>query len=166
VAFADPFVHGLIAAAVAAPLAARHGRGPVVTAVVAGTAIDVDHPLAARSLRLTPMVSMAARPRSHSLLSALGVGALAAAMGGPVHGWAAFAGLSSHLLRDAEGLGAPTPLMWPLSSGGRVGRRAAIAGIAVLAVGSLAVSRTAPGGAGPSAGADDGGGGAARPRTA
>jgi LexA-binding, inner membrane-associated putative hydrolase len=162
-AYADPLLHGLLAAAVAAPL----GRGPVLTAVAAGTLIDVDHPIAARSPRLVAMTSLATRPRSHSLLTALGAGAIGAAAGGALHGWAAFAGLASHLLRDAGDHAAPTPLLWPWSPPRQIGRARAAAGIAALALGSLAVSRLAARGAGPSgapaAGVD---GAAARPRTA
>lgn len=165
-AAADPVVHALLAAAVAAPLVPRHGRGPLVTAVLAGTAIDVDHPLAARSLRLRSMISMRTRPRSHSLLSALGAGAVGAVLAGPVHGWAAFAGLASHLLHDAGDRAAPTPLIWPLASARQVGRRAAVAAISALALGSLAVSRMAASGRDPSAGAPGAGAGAAPPRTA
>ena len=162
----DPLVHALLAAAVAAPLAPVHGRGPLVTAVLAGTLIDIDHPVAARSLRLGPMVSMEVRPRTHSLLSAVGAGGLGLAAGGPVHGWAAFAGLASHLLHDAGDRAAPTPLLWPLAPARQLGRGAALAGIAALALGSAVLSRAAAGGKGPAAAGADGGGAAARPRTA
>jgi LexA-binding, inner membrane-associated putative hydrolase len=166
VAAADPLVHALLAAAVAAPLTARHGRGPLLTAVVAGTAIDVDHPLAARSLRAGPMLSMATRPRSHSLMSAVGVGAVASAIGGPVHGWAAFAGLASHLLHDAGDLGAPTPLWWPWASARQLRRPVALAGTIGLAVGSLAVSRMAASEPSDLAGSAGAGGESVPPRTA
>lgn len=163
VAYADPILHGLLAAAVTAPL----GRGPVATAVVAGTLIDVDHPIAARSPRVAAMISLPARPRSHSLLTALGAGALGAAAGGAVHGWAAFAGLASHLLRDAGDTAAPTPLLWPWSPPRQIGRKRAAAGLAALALGSWTVSVLAARAAGPSeppaAGADGAG---TRPRTA
>jgi LexA-binding, inner membrane-associated putative hydrolase len=166
IAAADPLVHALLAAAVTAPVASKHGRGPVITAVVAGTLIDVDHPVAARSVRLGPMVSMATRPRSHSLLSAVGVGAVAVALGGPVHGWAAFAGLSSHLLHDAGDIGAPTPLLWPWAPARQLGRRLALAGTAVLALGSLAVSRAAARDGDPAAAGAGGAAGGAPRRTA
>jgi hypothetical protein len=139
VAFSDPFAHALLAAAVAAPL----GAAPVRTAVAAGTLIDVDHAVAARSLRLQPMLSLAARPRSHALGVALALGAVGVAAGGPRHGWAAFAGLASHLLRDASDDHAPTPLLWPLAAPRQIGRAAAVAGVAALALGSWAVSRRA-----------------------
>jgi hypothetical protein len=139
VAATDPLVHALLAAAVAAPL----GTGAVKTAVAAGTLIDVDHAVAARSLRMGPMLSLPARPRSHTLALALVLGGVGAAAGGPRHGWAAFAGLGSHLLRDASGEGAPTPLLWPVAAPPRVSVRVAIAGCALLALGSWAISRRA-----------------------
>lgn len=165
VATTDPLVHALLAAAVAAPLVPRGGRGPLVTAVAAGTLIDVDHPLSVRSLRLGPMIGMATRPRSHSLLSALVAGAVGAAAGGPVHGWAAFAGLSCHLLYDAGGESAPTPLLWPWAPPRQLRRGRALAGMAALVLGSWAVSRGAAGGTGRGAARPDGGGAAAPLRT-
>ncbi len=144
-ACADPFVHGLWAAAVVAPLVPRMGRGPLLTAVAAGTLIDIDHPIAARSLRPRAMLSLATRPRSHSLVVAGAVGAIATAAGGPLQGWAAFGGLASHLLRDAGDDAAPTPLLWPWAPARQVGRRWALASVAALAVGSWVISRAAAG---------------------
>jgi hypothetical protein len=109
VAAADPLAHALLAAAVVAPL----GRAAIRTAVVAGTVIDVDHAIVARSARPRAMLSLPARPASHGLLAAAAAGAVGAAGGGAVHGWAAFAGLASHVLRDASDGSAPTPLLWP-----------------------------------------------------
>jgi hypothetical protein len=142
VAAADPLAHALIAAAVAAPL----GRRAMLTAVIAGTLIDVDHPVAARSLRPSAMLTMPARPRSHTLLAAAAAGTGATLAAGPRHGWAAFAGLASHLLRDAGDDAAPTPLLWPLASPRQIGRRRAMAGIAALALGSWLVRTYAAGG--------------------
>jgi hypothetical protein len=164
VAASDPLAHTLLAAAAAAPLVPRCGRGPLITAVVAGTLIDVDHPVAARSLRLGPLLSMATRPRSHSLLSAVGAGALGVAAGGPAHGWAAFAGMASHLLHDAGDRAAPTPLLWPLAPPRQIRRGSALAGIAALALGSWAVSAAAAACGGP--GDDAGAGESAPQRTA
>jgi hypothetical protein len=163
VAAADPVAHALLAVAVTAPL----GRRPVLTAVMAGTAIDVDHAVAARSLRPSAMLGMRTRPASHALLVAVAAGAGGALAGGPVHGWAAFAGLTSHLLRDASDDAAPTPLLWPWAPPRQIGRRWAAAGVAALALVSWRISRRAAGGGRPtSAVAADGGGAAARPRTA
>ena len=161
VAAADPFAHALLAAAVVAPL----GRRAMATAVVAGTAIDVDHVVAARSAHPRAMLSLDTRPRSHTLLGAVALGGAATALGGPVHGWAAFAGLASHLLRDASDDAAPTPLAWPLASPRQIGRSRAVAGIAALALGSWALSRRGAASAGPSAAGAGGGAGTARPRT-
>jgi LexA-binding, inner membrane-associated putative hydrolase len=160
IAGTDPFAHALLAAAVVAPL----GRRPVVTAVVAGTVIDVDHAVAARSARPSAMLGLPTRPRSHTLLATLAAAALGTAAGGPVHGWAAFAGLTSHLLRDASDEAAPTPLLWPLRPPRQIGRARAAVGVAALALGSWAI-RTAVAERPTSAGDADGGGASARPRT-
>jgi membrane-bound metal-dependent hydrolase YbcI (DUF457 family) len=113
------------------------------------------------------MISLPARPRSHSLLTALGAGALGTAAGGAVHGWAAFAGLASHLLRDAGDTAAPTPLLWPWSPPRQIGQKRAAAGLAALALGSWIVSVLAARGGGPSEPPDAGGDGAGtRRRTA
>jgi LexA-binding, inner membrane-associated putative hydrolase len=150
-AAADPFAHALLAAAVVAPL----GRRPMLTAVVTGTLIDVDHAIAARSARPSAMLALRTRPRSHALLGTVAAAALGTAAGGPIHGWAAFAGLTSHLLRDASDEAAPTPLLWPIRPARQIGRAPAAAGIAALALGSWMVSR-----------ASERGGGTAHPRTA
>jgi LexA-binding, inner membrane-associated putative hydrolase len=164
--YTDPLVHALIAAAVAAPLVPVAGKRVVLTAVAAATVIDVDHAVAARSLRIGATTSLPTRPRSHNLLTALGTGALVAAAAGPLHGWAAFGGLASHLLHDAGDRSAPTPLLWPFVPARQVGRRRQLAWTAALALGSLAVSRaTAASARGRSAAVADGGAAAVRPRT-
>jgi hypothetical protein len=148
---------------VTAPL----GRRAVLTAVMAGTAIDVDHVVAARSLRPSAMLTMRTRPASHAALVAAAAGAAGAVAGGPVHGWAAFAGLASHLLRDSSDDGAPTPLLWPWAPPRQIPRRWAVAGVAALALGSWMLSRRAAAASGPtSAEPADAGGGTAPPRTA
>jgi len=144
-AYADPVLHGLVAAAVAAPLVPRRGRGPLLAAVAAGTLIDIDHPVAARSLRLEAMLSLDSRPPSHSAVAALATGTAAAAAAGPVYGWAAFGGLLSHILRDASDDTAPTPLLWPWPGSGRCSHGVFLGVAAALAAGSWAVSRAAPG---------------------
>jgi hypothetical protein len=139
----------------------------VATAVLAAIVIDVDHAVAARSLRVRHTTSLATRPRSHSLLTALGAGALVAAAAGPMHGWAAFGGLVSHLLHDAGDRAAPTPLLWPFAPARQLGRRRQLAGTAALALGSVAFSRVAAATSrGPSAAGAGGDGAAARPRRA
>lgn len=151
----------------ALPLVPRSGWRVLATAVGAATAIDIDHAVAARSVRIRATTSLATRPRSHSLITALGAGGLVAVAAGPVHGWAAFGGLVSHLLHDAGDRFAPTPLMWPLRPARQLGRRRQLAGTAGLVLCSLAVSRaTAAGERGRFAAGAGAGGEAARPRTA
>jgi hypothetical protein len=131
----------------------------IATAVAPALVIDVDHAVAARSVRIRDTTSLATRPRAHSLLTALGAGAVATAAAGPLHGWAAFAGLSSHLLHDAGDRAAPTPLLWPFAPARQLGRRVQVAGTALLALGSVAISRaTATTSRGRSYGVAGGGG--------
>jgi hypothetical protein len=141
--YSDPFQHASIAAVVAAPLVPRAGRRVLFTAIGAALAIDVDHAVAARSLRVRATISLPTRPRTHSLLTALGTGAAVAAVAGPVHGWAAFGGLASHLMHDAGDRSAPTPVLWPLAPARQLGRRWQLAATTLLVLGSLAVSRGA-----------------------
>ena len=72
---------------------------------------------------------------------AAAAGALVAAAAGPRHGWAAAAALASHLLHDAGDRAAPTPLLWPFAPARQIGRRRQLAGTALLALGSVLVSR-------------------------
>ena len=160
VAGSDPLLHALLAAAVVAPL----GRRPMLTAVVAGTLIDVDHVIAARSARPSAMLSLRTRPPSHALLATVAAAAIGTAAGGPLHGWAAYAGLTSHLLRDASDDAAPTPLLWPWAPARQIGPAAAAGGIAALALGSWAI-RAACAARRTSAGAADSDGAPAPQRT-
>jgi len=131
----------------------------LVTAIAAALAIDIDHAVAARSVRIRATISLPTRPRTHSLVTALGAGAAVTAAAGPVHGWVAFGALVSHLLHDAGDRAAPTPLLWPFARARQVGRRRQAAGTAVLALLSVAVSRATAGPSrGPSAAGADGGG--------
>jgi LexA-binding, inner membrane-associated putative hydrolase len=164
--YTDPLQHALIAAAVATPLVSRGGWRVVATAVAAATAIDVDHAVAARSVRIRATTSLATRPRSHSAVTALGVGALVALAAGPVHGWAAFGGLASHLLHDAGDRAAPTPLLWPFAPARQLGRRRQLVGTALLTLGSAAIARaTAASATGRSAAGAGGDAAAAHPQT-
>ena len=145
--YSDPLQHACIAATVAAPLVPRAGRRVVLTAVAAAVAIDVDHALAARSVRVAALTSLPARPRTHSLLAALATGAAVGAAGGPLHGWAAFGGLVSHLLHDAGDRAAPTPILWPLAPARQLGRRWQLAATSALVLASVAIGRAASGAA-------------------
>jgi membrane-bound metal-dependent hydrolase YbcI (DUF457 family) len=138
--YSDPLQHAAIAAAVVSPLALRTAPGVLATAVTAALVIDVDHVIAARSMRVRATIGLDQRPRSHSLATAALAGAIVTAAAGPVHGWAAFAGLGSHLLHDAGDRAAPTPLLWPLRPARQVGRRRQVAGTLLLTTGSVLVS--------------------------
>jgi LexA-binding, inner membrane-associated putative hydrolase len=164
--YTDPLQHGLIAAAVAAPLVPRAGARVLATAVGAALVIDVDHAVSARSVRVRDTTALATRPRTHSLVTALGAGAVVTAAAGPLHGWAAFGGLASHLLHDAGDGAAPTPVLWPLAPARQLGRRRQLAGTLALVAASAAVSAAAAASRRPSAGAADAAAAAARPRTA
>ena len=139
--YSDPLQHALIAAAVVAPLVPRAGRAVLGTAVAAALAIDVDHAVAARSVRVRDTTALATRPRTHSLVTAAAAGTVVALARGPVHGWAAFGALASHLLHDAGDQAAPTPVLWPFAPARQLGRRRQIVFTAALVLGSLAVSR-------------------------
>ena len=106
--YTDPLQHALIAAAVVAPL----GRRAIPTAVVVALAIDVDHAVAARSVRV----------RHTTRLS----------------------------------------LFWPFAPARQLGRRRQHIGTTALALASVAIRRATAAGSASS----DGGGAAARPRTA
>ena len=139
--YSDPLQHVLIASAVIAPLAPGAGRRVFATAAAVALLIDVDNAVAARSLRVRDTTALPQRPRSHSLIVAAGLGALVAAGAGPRHGWVAGAALASHLLHDAGDRAAPTPLLWPFAPARQIGRRRQLAGTALLALGSVLISR-------------------------
>jgi membrane-bound metal-dependent hydrolase YbcI (DUF457 family) len=156
--YSDPLQHALIAAAVVAPL----GRHAIAAAVPAALAIDVDHAIAARSVRVRHTTALRTRPRSHSLVTAAGAGALVGARRGPLQGWAVFAGLASHFLHDAGDHAAPTPLFWPFAPARQLGRRRQLVATTALALASVAIRRATAAGSASSDGDDA----AIRPRTA
>jgi membrane-bound metal-dependent hydrolase YbcI (DUF457 family) len=139
--YTDPLQHALIAAGVVAPLVPRGGRRVVVTAVGVALAIDVDHIVAARSVRVRDTTALPERPQTHSLVTAVTAGAIVSALAGPVQGWAAFGGLASHLLHDAGDHAAPTPLLWPFAPARQIGRRRQLAGTTLLTMASTAIGR-------------------------
>jgi membrane-bound metal-dependent hydrolase YbcI (DUF457 family) len=138
--YSDPLQHALIAAMVAAPLAPRAGRRVFTSAVVPALMIDVDHAVAARSVRVRDTTGLDARPRTHSLVTALAAGTAVARAAGPVHGWVVFGALASHLLHDAGDRAAPTPVLWPFKPARQLGRRVQIVGTAALVAVSFAVA--------------------------
>jgi membrane-bound metal-dependent hydrolase YbcI (DUF457 family) len=134
-AYADPALHAVVAGAVALPL----GRRAQAAAVAASALIDLDHVVAARSLELRAWLTLGRRPPTHSLAAATASGALVGALAGGRYGWATFAGLLSHVLRDA--VDAETPLLWPWAGRERLPARVLLVGSAGLTLGSWALSR-------------------------
>ena len=140
--YTDPAQHAALACLTVWPLAARSEERLLCTAVIAALAIDIDHAVAARSVRPADTTALDRRPPTHSLLAAAAVSALVAALAGRAHGWARFAALGSHLLHDAGDEAAPTPVLWPLRPARQLGRRVQLAGTAALiAVSALAAAR-------------------------
>ena len=136
--YSDPLQHAALAALVVAPLAARTDRRVLTTALITALTIDLDHVVAARSARPRDTTALPTRPRTHSLLTAVGGGCVVWAAAGPWHGWSAFAALSSHILHDAADRAAPTPVLWPWRPARQLGRRVQLAGTFALTIGSAA----------------------------
>jgi membrane-bound metal-dependent hydrolase YbcI (DUF457 family) len=101
-AILDVMSHAAVAALVMLWTVPAWGWRPLIAAVLAAALIDVDHALAARSILPSRLMSLAARPASHSLLGvavASGVGWLA---GGRRVAFAAGVGILTHVLGDAQ----------------------------------------------------------------
>ena len=102
-AVVDEIAHASVALMCAVPLVLRWGYRPVLVAVLAGTLIDVDHALAARSLDPMHMMQLGARPPTHSLAGAVLLATLVGAVLDSRAAYAAFVGVVSHIVRDADG---------------------------------------------------------------
>jgi membrane-bound metal-dependent hydrolase YbcI (DUF457 family) len=158
--YTDPLQHAVIAATVAAPL----GRRAVRAAVAAALVIDLDHAVAARSVRVRDTTGLDTRPRTHSLVTALAAGLAVARVRGPAQGWAVFSGLVSHFLHDAGDQAAPTPMLWPFAPARQLGRRRQVVFTAALVALSFAVAEASRRRTSSAAGGSDAG--TAPPRTA
>jgi len=138
--YADPFLHAGFAALVLSPTVRRSGWGPLRAGVAAGLIIDLDHIVAARSVRVEKTTGMPTRPRPHNLFLATAASAAAWRAAGRKYGWGVFAGLWSHLLFDAtDSSGAP--LLWPVAERDRVPLAVFIAALAALMAASESESR-------------------------
>ncbi len=110
----DTFLHGLAAAAAAAPLclsAADSELAFPAIAFAAGFALDLDHPLFFRSISVEKCSSMPTRPPMHSLAAAAAAALLASAAGLPM-AWAAGTAVASHVLFDATDKSG-VPMLFP-----------------------------------------------------
>jgi LexA-binding, inner membrane-associated putative hydrolase len=111
----DVLGHGSAAGLFTVGLLPRFGARPVVCAVLAGTLIDFDHAVAARSLDPLRMSALGARPPTHSLMAVVVLGLVAWRLMGRAAGYAIGTGLLAHLLGDAiEPAG--VPLLFPFVS--------------------------------------------------
>ena len=99
-------IHGVISLAAVGPIVWRARRRELYAALAfaGGSAIDLDHFIAAGSLNLHTIETMSGRPDTHSLIFAVGLGLLAfALMRRAIAGWSVFAVTLAHLLFDAAG---------------------------------------------------------------
>jgi hypothetical protein len=109
-AVSDALAHLATGLAVALP-ASSYVREPerfLALAGVSATLIDLDHVVAARSLKLNSCMTMPRRPATHSVLAVGGLAYLTARLEpGRQTELAVILGLGSHLLRDLVTGGAP-----------------------------------------------------------
>lgn len=109
-ALSDGAAHIATALAVSIPAMpfVEHKARLAVLATLSAVTIDLDHLVAARSVRLIPCMTMPERPASHSLLTVSIVSYAAERLWpGTQSGLALTLGLGSHLLRDLATGGAP-----------------------------------------------------------
>jgi membrane-bound metal-dependent hydrolase YbcI (DUF457 family) len=118
-AVTDEIAHASVAVLCASAVAPAWGFRPVLVALLTGTAIDVDHAVAARSLDPMRMMSLGARPATHSLAGVVLIAVLIGAIWGPRSGYAALLGAATHVMRDANGTPG-APLFAPFSADAHV----------------------------------------------
>jgi hypothetical protein len=113
-ALVDSAVHGLVALLVTAPIIHSASSPQLLgIAFLAGTLVDVDHFLVARSRSFWTATHLEKRPPTHSLTFALLVSG-----GGHLFSrslatdWVVFSALASHVLCDASA--GTAPVLWPL----------------------------------------------------
>jgi membrane-bound metal-dependent hydrolase YbcI (DUF457 family) len=111
--------HVAAAAACAVWLVPAWGFRALLAAVLAGTLIDVDHAVAAGSIDPIRMMSLGARPATHSIAGVVLIGLVVAAMAGWRLGYAALVGAATHVVLDAR-FAPGVPLLAPLSADAHV----------------------------------------------
>jgi hypothetical protein len=140
----DVLVHGSTAGLCAVWLLPGFGWRPFIAAIAAGVFIDLDHAVAARSLDPLKMMSLAARPPTHSLLAAVLVGIVAGRLLGRVCGYAVGIGIVAHLLGDAiEPAGVPLLVPFVANPRLQVSVSVLIGGMLVMALASAWLSQRA-----------------------
>jgi membrane-bound metal-dependent hydrolase YbcI (DUF457 family) len=104
----DAVAHGAAAGLVAVGLIPGFGARTLVWGIAAGILLDLDHAVAARSLDPLRMMSLTARPPTHSLVAALALAGLVGSLRGWIFGYVVGIGIIAHLLGDAiEPAGVP-----------------------------------------------------------
>lgn len=139
-------IHGVLALVAVGPILwrSRHRLRWSAVAVAGGSLLDADHVIAAGSLSLTRIETLAGRPETHSLVVvavlALAVAVLARR---PLWGWTVFAVNAAHLLFDAAG--GSEQIYYPLPSPDGVPWLASPLGALALCAASWAIARRLPG---------------------
>jgi hypothetical protein len=110
----DPFAHGFLGLALSLPFAyyLRPRWFWIFWGIFLSVALDVDHAIAAGSIDIVKMVSLASRPPTHSITFAL-VMFLVVLPFNRRAAWLALIVLLAHLLRDTSS--GTVPLLWPLA---------------------------------------------------
>ena len=138
-------IHGSISLFVVSPIVLRSNRRVLfaVLAFIGGPALDLDHVVAAGSLRPQALESLGHRPDTHSLLLAVALALVAFALTRrKLVAWSVFAVIVSHLLFDAAGGG--EYWLYPLEHPDSIPWLACPIGIAVLFGISAIVARAGP----------------------
>jgi membrane-bound metal-dependent hydrolase YbcI (DUF457 family) len=126
-------MHGTLSVLVLVPIL-RRSESPVrygALAAMLGVALDLDHALAAQSLKPHALEQLPERPATHSLLAAAMLAVLAwTLLESPLVGWCVLAVLVAHLLPDAAG--GSEPWLYPFSSVDSIPWLACPVGLAAL----------------------------------
>ena len=140
--YTDPLQHALSPPPSPRRSCRAAGRGVIVTAVAAAFVIDIDHAVAARSVRVrgtTALVDASAHPQPASPRSA--PGRLVGARPARCTAGRRSAGSPRICSTTPGDRAAPTPVLWPFGRARQLGRRVQVAGTPLLVLGSLAISR-------------------------
>ncbi len=138
-ALTDEIAHASVATLCALPLVPVWGLRPLLVAMLAGTLIDVDHAIIARSFDPLQMMTLGARPPTHSLAGALLLTVLISALWGTRNGYAVLLGTITHIVRDADGIPG-VPLFVPFIANAHVIVPAWILPAAIAAFGVTSIT--------------------------
>jgi hypothetical protein len=110
----DPIAHGLLGLCLSMPFAfyLRPQWFWLGWGVFLSVALDVDHAIAAGSLDIVKMITMASRPPTHSFTFAVAIFLIVLPINRPA-AWQTLIVLLAHILRDTSS--GTVPLLWPLA---------------------------------------------------